>query len=245
MSSAAMQIARPAIEQTCSEREIYNRILALDGANILELGCGRAELTRLIATTGTNRRITALEVDEVQHAINLKIDDLPNVEFKLAGAQKIPAANDAFDVVFMFKSLHHVPLDLMAPALREIARVLKPGGMTYISEPIFVGAFNDILRLFHNEERVRQAAFSAVQAAVAEHTFELVEEIFFNTPVKFQDFAEYERMVIGVTHTRHHLTQEVYAEVKARFEHHLTPTGVEFAMPMRVDLLQKPRLRVV
>ena len=244
-SAAAMQIALPAIAHTCPEREIYNRVLPLDGARILELGCGRADLTRQIATHGHDRHLTALEVDEIQHALNLQITNLPNVEFKLAGAQAIPAPDNHFDVVFMFKSLHHVPLDLMAPALNEVSRVLKPGGLAYISEPIFAGDFNEILRLFHNEQRVRGAAFAAVQAVVADGTYELVEEIFFNTPVLFKDFEEYERMVIGVTHTRHHLTPEVHAEVQARFARHLTAQGAEFLMPMRVDLLRKPRLRVV
>ena len=245
LNANTMRIADAAIELTCPEREIYNRVLTLDGARILELGCGRAELTRLIATQGVAREILALEVDEIQHALNLQLTDLPNVEFKLAGAQQIPAADNAFEVAFMFKSLHHVPLDLMAPALREIHRVLKPGGYLYVSEPIFAGAFNDILRLFHHEERVRDAAFMAVKRAVTEGIFELTEEIFFNAPIKFQDFAEYERMVIGVTHTRHHLTSEIYAEVKTHFARHMTPGGARFAMPMRVDLLRKARLRAV
>lgn len=237
---AAMKLAPPVIELTCPEREIYNRCLPLDGARILELGCGRAELTRLIATHGMNRHITALEVDEIQHALNLKITDLPNVEFQLAGAQRIPAEGASFDIAMMFKSLHHVPLDLMTPALREINRVLKPGGFLYVSEPIFAGEFNEILRLFHDEERVRSAAFGAIQQSVAAGVFELADEIFFNAPIKFQDFAEYERMVIGVTHTRHHLTPEIYQAVKTRFEPHQSSDGARFAMPMRVDLLRKP-----
>jgi len=239
---ATMKLAPPAIEHTCPEREIYNRCLPLDGARILELGCGRAELTRLIATHGVNRHITALEVDEIQHSLNLKITDLPNVEFKLAGAQSIPADDASFDIAMMFKSLHHVPQNLMAPALLEINRVLEPGGFLYVSEPIFAGEFNEILRLFHDEERVRSAAFAAIHHSVETGVFELADEIFFNAPIKFQDFAEYERMVIGVTHTRHHLTREVHQAVKTRFEGHQRADGARFAMPMRVDLLRKPRL---
>ena len=82
------------------------------------------------------------------------------------------------DVVLMFKSLHHVPVDLMDQALREIRRVLKPDGLVYISEPLFAGEFNEILRLFHDEQKVREAAFSAVKKAVDAGLFRLVEEIF-------------------------------------------------------------------
>ncbi|MSR15791.1 MAG: class I SAM-dependent methyltransferase [Gammaproteobacteria bacterium] len=238
-----MNLMTPVIERTCSEREIYSQVLPLDGAKIVDLGCGRAELTRLIASHGVNRQITALEVDKIQHLLNLDIVDLPNVEFKLAGAQEIPASDATFDVALMFKSLHHVPAELMLPSLSEIHRVLKPGGHLYVSEPIFAGDFNDILRLFHNEERVRTLAFQALKDSVAQGVFEFLDEIFFNAPVKFQDFSDYERTVIGVTHTRHHLSPEVHAEVKRRIDLRRTPEGVKFLMPMRVDLLRKPSLR--
>ena len=82
------------------------------------------------------------------------------MKFDLAGAQQIPLDDGSVDIVLMFKSLHHVPLELMEASLQEINRVLKPGGLAYISEPVFSGDFNDILRLFNNEKKVREAAFS-------------------------------------------------------------------------------------
>lgn len=235
-----MQIATESETPTCPEPVVFERLLQLDGTRILELGCGRALLTRRIATTGRDRSVLALEVDEVQHRINLGITDLPNVRFALGGAQAIEAADASIDVVFMFKSLHHVPAELMGTALREIARVLRPGGHAYISEPVFRGEFNEILRLFHDESRVRQLAFDAVCAAVRSGVLELEQQVFFNSPVEFRDFDEFDRLVLGVTHTEHRLTAEVRAAVRQRFESHLTPDGVRFAQPIRVDLLRKP-----
>ena len=46
--------------------------------------------------------------------------------------------------------------------LGEIARVLKPGGVAYLSEPVYAVRFNDILKLFHDERVVREADFDAV-----------------------------------------------------------------------------------
>lgn len=235
-----MQLMRADVERVCAEWQIYEPLLGLDGASILELGCGKAELTRRIATAGRDRRVLALEVDEIQQALNDRISDLPNVEFRLGGAEAIPAADGSMDVVLLFKSLHHVPVELMPTALEEIRRVLRPGGHVYVSEPVFAGAFNDILRLFHDESRVRLAAFQAVESAVSNGRFELVEEIFFLAPQRFVDFATFERDVIGVTHTRHRLTPETHAEVKRRFEAHLGADGVTFHAPMRVDLLRRP-----
>jgi len=237
-----MKIAVEQIEVNCPEAEIYDRLLALDGKHILELGCGGAEITRNIASAGAGRKITALEVDEIAHGKNLQITDLPNVTFGLAGAQDIPLEDEAVDVVFMFKSLHHVPLELMDPAMREIRRVLKPGGLAYISEPVFAGAFNEILRLFHDESKVREAAFNTVKKAVDEGLFKLVDETFFNSPMKFESFADFENRILKVTHTHHSLSEEAHDLVKQRFERHLGDDGAHFLMPIRVDLLQRPIL---
>jgi len=234
-----MKIAAEQIEISCPESEIYNRLLSLDGKHILELGCGNAEITRDIATAGIERKMTALEVDEIAHGKNLQITDLPNVTFVLSGAQQIPLQDESVDVVLMFKSLHHVPMDLMETSLHEIRRVLKPGGLVYISEPIFSGDFNEILRLFHDEEEVRKAAFNVVKEAVGSGLFDLVEETFFNSPKNFENFAEFEDNVINVTHSNHELDDELYAQVKQRFEQLAGDDGADLSIPIRVDLLRR------
>jgi len=234
-----MRIEDQAVELSCTEDKVYNRLLSFDNKHILELGCGLAGKTRDIATAGVNRRITALEVDTIAHGKNLKIDDLPNVKFILAGAQSIPLADESVDIVLMFKSLHHVPVELMETSLREVGRVLKPAGLAYISEPVFSGDFNDILRLFNNEQKVREAAFQTVKRAVDNGWFQLVEETFFNTPRHYRNFAEFENTIIKATHSQQHLNNRLYEQVRKRFEKHMGDDGAHFLTPVRVDLLRK------
>ena len=238
-----MQLRGPTDPVEQAESSIYESLLPLAHARILELGCGRAEATRAIALRHPDARITAMEVDHVQHAINLATRDLPNVDYVEGAAQAIPALNASFDIVLMFKSLHHVPGDLLDRALDEIRRVLVPGGLAYVSEPVFAGAYNDVVRIFHDEERVRLAAFEALQRAVASRQFELVCERFFAAPVKFDSFAEFERRVIGVTHTQHRLTPAQLDATHAAFARHAGVDGARFRQPMRVDLLRKPASR--
>jgi ubiquinone/menaquinone biosynthesis C-methylase UbiE len=239
-----MKISDPTADRVCDDHVIVNSLLPLDGAAVLELGCGKGEKTRAIAHGSKVASITALEVDEVQHAKNLQIDGLGNVVFRLGGAQAIPAADASFDIVLMFKSLHHVPMEEMDQALAEIRRVLKPGGLAYLSEPVYAGQFNDVIRLFHDEKTVREAAFAAIERAVHGRTLELVSQNFFSAPVHFDDFAQFEERIMNVTHTNHQFSPELYDAVRAAFQRHTTPQGIDFQVPMRVDLLRKAAVSV-
>ncbi len=224
--------------KTCSEMELLKQ-LPLDQSVIVELGCGKADITRFIASNGTARKVIATEVDTIQHEKNLLIDDLPNVTFLMGGAESIPAEDDSVDAVFMFKSLHHVPLDKMDAALGEIRRVLKPGGFAYISEPIFAGDFNEVLRLFHDEEKVRTAAYKAIQKSVDEKLLSQVDEIKFHTPVAFESFEFFADKVVNVTHTDHNLSSDLIKKIETQFMKNMTKDGARFEMPIRINLLKK------
>lgn len=238
MNALDMQIAAHQNCPPANEGDLLDALLKLSGASVLELGCGKADKTCMIA--GKAASVLALEVDEIQLALNRININLPNVVFEHGGAEKIFAADSSFDIVLMFKSLHHVPVERMDDALSEIRRVLKPGGMAYISEPVYAGKFNDILRLFHDEKQVREAAFAAVQRAVASGLLTLVQQKFFLQPMHFEDFSQFEAQVLKVTHTDHRLTPELLATVRSAFNSRMTPDGARFLMPIRVDLLKKP-----
>jgi SAM-dependent methyltransferase len=205
---------------------------------IIELGCGAAALSRSLLNRFPACEVTALEVDERQHAKNLLIPQ-PGLHFKKAGAQAIPFAAESFDLALMLKSLHHVPLDLLGAALAEVHRVLRPEGLLYVSEPVFAGALNEVIRVFNDEERVRAAALRAVQAAVASGAWEAVTELHFEMPVHYRDFAEFEQRMIGVTFADHRLDAATLALVRERFEPNMTADGAFFTRPMRVNLLRK------
>jgi SAM-dependent methyltransferase len=234
-----MKIADATAELICDEYEVIVAELPLAGAQVLELGCGKAEKTRTIAQSGKVAGLLALEVDAIQHEKNQQIRDLPNVDFRQGAAEAIPAADGSFDIVMMFKSLHHVPTGKMDLALSELQRVLKPGGLAWISEPVYAGEFNEILRLFHDEREVREAAFSAVRRAIDAGRFQLVRQRFFSTPGHFDSFEQFEERIIRVTHTDHQLTPELHTTVRRKFEAHLTPMGANFQNPLRVDILRK------
>ena len=235
-----MQIQNPSAQTRCNELDLIEQHLPLAGATVLELGCGTARMTRLLVERFSIARLIATEVDQIQHAKNVASEHPATIEFREGGAQAIDLPDNSVDVVFMFKSLHHVPRELMAQALREIARVLKPNGMAWISEPVYAGAFNDIVRLFHDEKVVRELAFQAVAQTVASGELALVQQIFCHTETRFADFAEFETRIIKVTHTQHRLDNALYQQVQERFNTHVGAEGAKFPNPARFDVLRKP-----
>ena len=239
-SAVQMSLTGPETQDLTNEISVLKQMLQFDGSTVLELGCGAAEKTRLIVNNSNVESIIAAEVDEIQHRKNLSVTDLNKVAFKTYGAEAIEEPDQTFDIVLMFKSLHHVPLDQLDKALSEIHRVLKPGGFAYISEPVFAGRFNEIMRIYHDEQTVRQAAFDAVNRGVKDGLFELESEYFFENQIKFQSWQQYENGILNVTHTDHNLTPDQHSEVKRRFLACETDEGFVFNIPNRVDLLRKP-----
>lgn len=236
-----MQIARDGELPRSSDFDQIGKLLPLDGARLLELGCGAAFTTRRLAESFPLREIVAMEVDRIQHEKNLLIPDLPNVNFVYGGAQAIDLPDASVDAVIMLKSLHHVPVDDMDPAFLEIARVLRPGGLAYISEPVYAGDFNDILRLFNDEKIVREAAFAATQRVVESGRLALQCEVHFHSTTRFEGFEEFERRIIGATHSQFDIDDELHEMVKQRFLPHIDSDGIaEFLTPLRADLLRKP-----
>jgi SAM-dependent methyltransferase len=220
------------------ELAFLGSLVPLRDLAIVELGCGPAELARRLVATCPGCQVAALEIDARQHAKNLE-HPAPGIEFRSAGAEAIPFEAGRFDLALMLKSLHHVPLPLLDQALGEVRRVLKPGALLYVSEPVFAGELNELIRLFHDEREVRRAAYLAILRAVESGQWQSVAETRFEMPVAFRDFADFEQRVIDVTFADHRLDAATRREVQRRFASHADADGARFMRPMRVNLLRR------
>ncbi len=233
-----MQLLNENITQTLNEHYFVESFY-LDNKTILELGCGAATMTQKIANTGENRKIIACEIDEIQHQKNLQLD-ITNITFKLSGAQNIPCEDSSIDMIFMFKSFHHIPKELMNQALGEIKRVLKPNGLAYISEPLFLGEQNYLVSLFHNEEKVRKDAFEAIKACVDNNDMKLFKEVFFNSEVVYNNFKDFEKKQMNLTYNDDAIDAALYTKIQKEYlKLAKEDESAYFLKPFRVDILQK------
>jgi len=210
----------------------------------VELGCGAAGVAKSIAKafSADTLRIKGFEVDKIQLEKNVAENNnnaCNNLSFEYGGMQDIALADGSVDAVIMLKSLHHVPAELLEGGFDEVYRILKPGGKLFVSEPVFAGEFNDILRIFHDEQAVRANAFEQLQKQVTRGRFQLEQEIHFTSCSKYpKGFEDFDERIIQSTHTEHKLEEDKLKMVQEKFAKHVQEDGsAHFLIPMRVDVL--------
>jgi SAM-dependent methyltransferase len=132
---AQSHFAKPAVRAL--REHMVRRILKLTGAGktsrVLSLGCGIGDTELLLAPhvgelTGLDLSPSAIRQARLDAA---GIGNLHFVEGTLESAGIAPAS---FDVVIAIFFLHHLP-DTVPELAREIAGILKPGGVFYALDP--------------------------------------------------------------------------------------------------------------
>lgn len=97
----------------------------LEGATVLDAGCGMGRYADVAARLGAARVVAAdLTAAVDSAATNLRVH--PNAATIQADVRSLPFRADTFDVVFSIGALHHTPSSF--ESLSRIAPLVKPGG---------------------------------------------------------------------------------------------------------------------
>lgn len=108
---------------------IVSQYALAPGMAVLELGCGTGGMWRGV-TLPEDCQLTLTDFSEgMLETARENTAHLPGTDYRQVDAQDIPYADGSFDMVIANMMLCHVP-DIQR-ALREIRRVLKPGGAFY------------------------------------------------------------------------------------------------------------------
>lgn len=136
----------PKSNMEARKMQAFKEILPLlHGKNILDVGCGVGTLTIKIATVNTDALVHGIDLQESlmeQCRLNSQIEGVNNTKFVAASAYELPFEQGCFDSITCFFMLHH--LEDVPRALKDIRRVLKPGGEVFAAEPI--DHFHDVQR---------------------------------------------------------------------------------------------------
>jgi 2-polyprenyl-3-methyl-5-hydroxy-6-metoxy-1,4-benzoquinol methylase len=150
------------------------------GCAVLDVGCNNGYGTAIVARNAER----AVGIDLSPKAIDVARRTHPSVEFVQLTDTALPFADQSFDVVTAFQVIEHV--EDTGPFLREIKRVLRPGGSALITTP------NRLLRIdpgmkpwnpFHVREYVAGELVRELQPVFEEvkvmglHGTEMIERV--------------------------------------------------------------------
>jgi ubiquinone/menaquinone biosynthesis C-methylase UbiE len=123
-------------------RFILSRLGDVRGKYLLDLGCGAGESSVYFALKGARCVATDWSPSMVSAAGRLAQMHQVEIETRMLNASDIDFPDNTFDIVYAANLLHHVETDL---ALREIHRVLKPGGVACMWDPL---KYNPLINLY-------------------------------------------------------------------------------------------------
>ena len=218
--------------------EVLRELLPLQGATVIDVGCGDGWLVRSLTRQGAH--VTGIEVSPKHLAHAQAIRPVGDEHYMQGIAEDLPIPSKSADIVIFFNSLHHVDQPGLLKALREAARVLKPGGVLFVSEPLPSGPYFETMKPVHDETTVRNNAQAALRygpefGLLLEKTFIYIDS------VKMKDFrAFHDRLTMINPHVRARF-DEKEEELRALFEANgrQTEDGWLFDQPMRVHLLRR------
>ena len=219
------------------ELSFLTSLIPIARTRVLEIGCGDGEFSRRLLREGGAQSVVGLDTDSTHRATTLEAAPMLGLTLRHAGAEAIPLEDGSVDVAVMLKSLHHVPVPLLDAALMEVRRILSDRGHVYVSEPLYAGEFNEVMRLFHDEGTERAAAYAALRRAEQSGAWDPVCEVIFDTALEFHNFDHFMERMVGRAGL--HIPVDILPAVRNRFEQSMHGTGARFVRQIRVNVLRK------
>ena len=100
-----------------------------DLGSICDLGCGPGQIARYLHRQGVKTLGVDLSPKMVAEAQRLN----PEIHFHQGDMLSLPDAENSWGGIAAFYCIIHIPREQMVDALREMGRVLKPGGMLLVT----------------------------------------------------------------------------------------------------------------
>jgi ubiquinone/menaquinone biosynthesis C-methylase UbiE len=123
------------------EIRMVRRIVgSIPSDRVLDVATGTGRFSLALAKAGLDVTAVDLTANMLQEAkYKARHDQIASIHFRLANARHLPFADDTFDAVVSMRFLHLIPEDMQEDFIREMRRVLKPGGLLILgfSSPLY------------------------------------------------------------------------------------------------------------
>lgn len=121
------------------KRESFDLMRIGAGSRVADIGCGAGDDVRVLSDrVGAEGMVYGIDISKAMvEEARERFGDRPNTDFMAASIETLPIATASLDAIRVDRVLIHVPDPWIA--LRELLRVLRPGGRLVVSEPDMVG----------------------------------------------------------------------------------------------------------
>jgi ubiquinone/menaquinone biosynthesis C-methylase UbiE len=122
----------------------FSTLAPVAGEKILDVGAGKGSVAYRVLQGSKGAEVFAVDPNEKRVALMRR--DYPALKSSVAGAESLPFSDSFFDKVYTTMALHHYSdLD---KALKEVGRVLKPGGHFVVVEVDPASTQGKVFRFF-------------------------------------------------------------------------------------------------
>ncbi len=127
---------------------LINYFIDIKAEKILDVGTGKGGFIPVLLQTFPGSVVTG--IDSSSDSLEVAQKQFPLVQFQKMEAEKITFDDNTFDVVSISMALHH--FSRIKKALKEIKRVVKPGGYIIINEPISdnLNPAQEVHKMYHH-----------------------------------------------------------------------------------------------
>lgn len=132
-------------------RFILKHLGDVRGKTLLDLGCGAGENSVYFAKLGAHCIASDYSPGMVEVALKLAESNGVSIEGRVINAMAIDYPDNSFDIVYAANLLHHIPDP--EQTIREIHRVLKPGGKMCFWDPLRHNPVINVYRKIATEVR--------------------------------------------------------------------------------------------
>jgi ubiquinone/menaquinone biosynthesis C-methylase UbiE len=164
-----------------SRRELVDQAAIRPKHRVLDIGCGTGSLAVMIKRLHPDAEIIGLDPDPKALARGRRKAEAAriSVRFEEGFSDELPHPDASFDRVFSSFMLHHLQPDEKEKTLREVRRVLRPGGSLHLLDFGSPGtrAHGLLARLLHSSEPLRDNLEGRVPALMREAGFGTASEV--------------------------------------------------------------------
>ncbi len=207
------------------------------GKTLLDIGCGRGRLSRALGKRGA----VMTGIDPQAAMIDLAREIAPDATFVQASGEALPFEDNTFDGAVILNSLHHVPEPVLEAGLAEAMRVIKPGAVFLIMEPLAKGGYQAVFAPIDDETDVRAMALAKLDAFIERTGTKVILHAEYETMIPEENAESVLASGLRVDPSRAALIEEKRDEVTRLFDIHVRQTerGPALDQPMIAIALQK------